>query len=64
MKQIRSAEQHPLGNVALLAALLIGVAQIAPAQATERIDEKVSVARLRPEEKAAGSLLRVHVNFV
>lgn len=64
MKRIeRCGEQYPLRYVALLAALLIGVAQIAPAQATERTDAKVN-SRVRPQEKAAGSLLRVQVNFV
>ena len=65
MKRIeRSGEQYPLRNVALLAALLIGVTQIAPAQATERTDATVNTARVMPQEKAAGSLLRVQVNFV
>jgi Ca-activated chloride channel family protein len=55
---------YPLRNVALLATIFAGIAQIAPAQATESTDAKVNVARLKPQEKAEGPLLRVHVNFV
>ena len=65
MKRIeRSGEKYPLRNVALLAALLAGVAQNMPAQASEKGDAKVSIARVKPQEKTEGSLLRVHVNFV